>query len=43
VHAFLLVEDDDAIAVAFRVAVEEAYIPAIVDRVSNGEQAMEYL
>jgi len=41
--AFLLVEDEDAIAVAFRVAVEEAYIPVIVYRVSDGTQAMEYL
>src|SRR5689334_10790516 len=42
-HAFLLVEDEDAIAVAFRAAVGEAYIPVLVHRVSNGEQALEYL
>ena len=36
-------EDEDAIAFAFRAAVEEAYIPVIVYRVSNGKQAMEYL
>lgn len=42
-HAFLLVEDDDAIVVAFRVAVEEAYIPVVVNHVSDGKQAIEYL
>jgi len=42
-YAFLLVEDEDATAVVSRAAVEEAYIPVVVHRVSNGEQAMEYL
>jgi hypothetical protein len=39
----LHVEDDDAMAVAFRVAVDEAGIQVKVDRVSDGEQALEYL
>jgi CheY-like chemotaxis protein len=43
VYAFLLVEDAEDIAIAFRVAIEEAYIPVIVYRVSDGEQAVEYL
>ncbi|HEY6987596.1 MAG TPA: response regulator [Bryobacteraceae bacterium] len=42
-RAFLLVEDGDAMALAFRLAVEQACIPVVVDRVSNGEEAMEYL
>src|SRR5689334_18163814 len=41
--AFLLAEDDDAIAIAFCVAVDEAKIPVVVDRVSNGAHALEYL
>jgi two-component system, response regulator len=39
----LHVEDDDAMAVIFRTAVEEARIDAILFRVSNGEQALDYL
>jgi CheY-like chemotaxis protein len=39
----LHVEDDDAMAVAFRAAVDEAGIQVIVKRVVDGEQALEYL
>jgi CheY-like chemotaxis protein len=39
----LHVEDEDAMAVAFRLAVEEAPIPAAIYRVSDGEQALRYL
>lgn len=39
----LHVEDDDAVAVAFRVAVDEANIPVNLNRVSDGDQALEYL
>jgi len=42
-RAFLLVEDEDAMAIVFRAAVNEASLPVIVDRVSNGEEALEYL
>ncbi len=39
----LHVEDDDAAAYLFRVALEEANIPAVVYRVSDGEQALAFL
>lgn len=39
----LHVEDDDAAAYLFRVALEEAKIPAVVYRVSDGEQALNFL
>jgi DNA-binding response OmpR family regulator len=39
----LHVEDDDAMAVIFRTAVEEASIEMILFRVSDGEQALRYL
>jgi|KBSMisStandDraft_5_1062788.scaffolds.fasta_scaffold1547080_2 CheY-like chemotaxis protein len=42
-RAFLLVEDEDAMAVVFRAAVDEASLPVIVYRVSNGEEALKYL
>lgn len=42
-RAFLLVEDDDAMAVVFRAAVNAARLPVIVYCVSNGEEALEYL
>ncbi|MBV8073399.1 MAG: response regulator [Acidobacteriaceae bacterium] len=39
----LHVEDDDAAAYLFRVALEEANIRAVVYRVSDGEQALAFL
>jgi CheY-like chemotaxis protein len=39
----LHVEDEDATAVLFLAAVKEAKIDVIVFRVSDGEQALEYL
>jgi len=39
----LHVEDDDAAAYLFRAALEEARIPAVVYRVSDGEQALSFL
>ena len=39
----LHVEDGDAMATLFLAAVEEAKIDAIVFRVADGEQALEYL
>ena len=39
----LHVEDEDAIAVLFLAAVEEAKINAVVFRVSDGEEALTYL
>ena len=39
----LHVEDDDAMALVFRAAVEEADIEASIFHVSDGEQALDYL
>ena len=39
----LHVEDEDSAAVIFRAAVEAACIPITIFRVSNGEEALEYL
>ena len=39
----LHVEDDDAAAYLFRVALEDANITAVVYRVSDGEQALAFL
>jgi CheY-like chemotaxis protein len=41
--ALLHVEDDDASAFLFRLALDEAEIPASVYRVSDGEQALDFL
>jgi CheY-like chemotaxis protein len=42
-HVVLHVEDSDTDAYLFRLALQEAGIPAVVYRVSDGEQAMLYL
>jgi CheY-like chemotaxis protein len=42
-RALLHVEDDDGAAVVFRAAVDEANIRVNIERVSDGEQALEYL
>lgn len=41
--ALLRVEDDDGAAVAFRAALDEANVQVAVDRVVDGQQALEYL
>ena len=42
-HALLHVEDEDAMAVAFREAVDEAGLEVLLCRVSDGKAALEYL
>jgi CheY-like chemotaxis protein len=39
----LHVEDEDAVAAIFRAALDAARLPITVCRVSNGEEALEYL
>jgi CheY-like chemotaxis protein len=42
-RALLYVEDSDAAAIVFRAAVNEANIPAKLDRVSDGDEALKVL